>query len=81
MSRGYPDSTYRCSVDCCIASATVLLDLAKQCRDTLCHWWVVLVHIWTAGLVLGSDLVRGDHSEDTRRRREDGVRAAIELLE
>lgn len=81
MSRGYQDLTYRYSVDCCVASATALLDLARQCRNTLCRWWVVLIHIWTAGLVLGSDLVRGNHGEDIKHLREEGVRAAIELLE
>lgn len=80
MSRGYHDARYQYSIDCCVVSATALLELAQQCRHTLCRWWVVLIHIWTAGLVLGSDLVRGGHGEDIRQNRERGVRIAIDLM-
>lgn len=81
MARGYCEADYRYSTDCCISSAMILLDLAEQCKETLCRWWVVLVHIWTAGLVLGADLVReistGPHQAERRRY----LMTAISLLE
>jgi hypothetical protein len=81
MAKGYCEPEFRYSTDCCISSAMTLLDLAGQCKDTLCRWWVVLVHIWTAGLVLGADHVRetstGRHQSERRRY----LLAAISLLE
>jgi hypothetical protein len=81
MSRGYDEPQYRYSTDCCIESAFALLDLAGQSRQGLCRWWVVVVHIWTAGLVLGSELLRGGQGTDALERRKEGVLKAISLLE
>lgn len=81
MSRGYEESQYRYSTDCCIESAFALLDLADQSRQGLCRWWVVVVHIWTAGLVLGSELLRGGQGTDALERRKQGVLKAISILE
>lgn len=81
MSRGYDEPQYRYSTDCCIESAFALLDLAAQSRQGLCRWWVVVVHIWTAGLVLGSELLRVGQPSATQRSRKEGVLKAISLLE
>lgn len=81
MSTGYEEPQFRYSTDCCIESAFALLDLAGQSRQVLCRWWVVVVHIWTAGLVLGSEILRGGQGSDALDRRKEGVLKAISLLE
>ncbi|WVR03307.1 hypothetical protein IAU60_000298 [Kwoniella sp. DSM 27419] len=83
MVRGYddPGSRYAYSTRVCIESAYALLDLVKQSTQTLCRWWVVLVHVWTSGLIISADLVRGSAEEATRSRQREGVRKAIALLE
>ncbi|OCF33194.1 hypothetical protein I316_05239 [Kwoniella heveanensis BCC8398] len=81
MVRGYNDERYAYSTKVCLESAYALLDLVKQSTQTLCRWWVVLVHVWTSGLILSADLVRGATQESTRQRQRDGVKKAISLLE
>ncbi|WVF66271.1 hypothetical protein IAT40_001011 [Kwoniella sp. CBS 6097] len=81
MVRGYDDERYAYSTKVCLESAYALLDLVKQSTQTLCRWWVVLVHVWTSGLILSADLVRGAAEESTRQRQRDGVKKAISLLE
>ncbi|WVQ93892.1 hypothetical protein IAU59_000970 [Kwoniella sp. CBS 9459] len=81
MVRGYDDARYVYSTKVCLESAYALLDLVKQSTQTLCRWWVVLVHVWTSGLILSADLVRGAAQESTRQRQREGVKKAISLLE
>ena len=81
MQKGYDDPNYAYSTRTCIESAYALLDLAKQSPQVLCRWWVVLVHVWTAGLVISADLVRRTASfSDCRRQREATV-SVLSLLE
>nr|XP_031863734.1 uncharacterized protein CI109_000986 [Kwoniella shandongensis]KAA5530806.1 hypothetical protein CI109_000986 [Kwoniella shandongensis] len=81
MVRGYDDPRYAYSTKVCLESAYALLDLVRQSPQTLCRWWVVLVHVWTGGLIISADLVRGSREETTRQRQRDGVKLAIALLE
>ncbi|KAK8845318.1 hypothetical protein IAR55_006031 [Kwoniella newhampshirensis] len=81
MVRGYDDPRFAYSTRVCLDSAYALLDLVRQSPQTLCRWWVVLVHVWTGGLIISADLVRGARDEATRQRQRDGVGMAIALLE
>ncbi|KAE8542970.1 hypothetical protein D1P53_000457 [Cryptococcus gattii VGV] len=81
MVRGYDDSKYEYSTRVCLESAYALLDLVRQSPQTLCRWWVVLVQVWTGGLIISADLVRGAKDERERRRQRDGVALAVSLLE
>lgn len=74
------ESRYAYSTRACIESALELLDLARQSR-VLCRWWVVVVHIWTAGLILSADSLRVDMSVKERARNREGVELAVGLLE
>ena len=80
MSRGYIDTRYTYSTKACLSSAYELLSLVRQCRVVLCKWWVIIVHVWTSGLVLSVDMLRGQQDEEAKRKRKDGVRLAISLL-
>ncbi|OXG73201.1 hypothetical protein C348_06163 [Cryptococcus neoformans Gb118] len=81
MVRGYEDPKYEYSTRVCLESAYALLDLVRQSPQTLCRWWVVLVQVWTGGLIISADLVRGARDERERRRQRDGVALAVSLLE
>lgn len=81
MVRGYDDPKYEYSTRVCLESAYALLDLVRQSPQTLCRWWVVLVQVWTGGLIISADLVRGAKDERERRRQRDGVALAVSLLE
>ncbi|KAL0244075.1 hypothetical protein I308_105338 [Cryptococcus tetragattii IND107] len=81
MVRGYDDPKYEYSTRVCLESAYALLDLVRQSPQTLCRWWVVLVQVWTGGLIISADLVRGAKDEKERRRQRDGVALAVSLLE
>ncbi|KIR37492.1 hypothetical protein I352_00809 [Cryptococcus deuterogattii MMRL2647] len=81
MVRGYEDPKYEYSTRVCLESAYALLDLVRQSPQTLCRWWVVLVQVWTGGLIISADLVRGAKDERERRRQRDGVALAVSLLE
>lgn len=60
MMQGYADPGFAYSTKACLDSAHALLDLVGGARE-LMRWWVVLVHVWTAGLVICADLHR--HAE------------------
>ncbi|WRT63476.1 uncharacterized protein IL334_000381 [Kwoniella shivajii] len=81
MVRGYDDPRYSYSTKVCLESAYALLDLVKQSPQTLCKWWVVLVHVWTSGLIISADLVRGTQDSQTRDKHRNGVKMALSLLE
>lgn len=81
MVRGYEDPKYEYSTRVCLESAYALLDLVRQSPQTLCRWWVVLVQVWTGGLIISADLVRGARDERERRRQRDGIALAVSLLE
>ncbi|WVQ80975.1 hypothetical protein IAT38_003082 [Cryptococcus sp. DSM 104549] len=81
MVRGYDDPRYEYSTRVCLDSAYALLELVRQCPQTLCRWWVVLVHVWTGGLIIGADLVRGTTDEGTKQKQRDGIALAVSLLE
>lgn len=81
MLQGYDDPRFEYSTKVCLDSAYALLDLVRQSRQTLCRWWVVLVHVWTSGLIISGDLVRGGQDEVKRQKQRDGVKLAISLLE
>ncbi|RSH94213.1 hypothetical protein EHS25_004016 [Saitozyma podzolica] len=81
MLQGYDDPRFEYSTKVCLDSAYALLDLVRQSRQTLCRWWVVLVHVWTSGLIISGDLVRGGQDEMKRQKQRDGVKLAISLLE
>ncbi|WWC97739.1 hypothetical protein V866_004624 [Kwoniella sp. B9012] len=81
MVRGYDDDRYAYSTKVCLESAYATLELVKQSPQTLCRWWVVMVHVWTSGLIISADLVKGVSDVDIRRKQRDGVRMAISLLE
>nr|XP_019047818.1 hypothetical protein I302_04436 [Kwoniella bestiolae CBS 10118]OCF26748.1 hypothetical protein I302_04436 [Kwoniella bestiolae CBS 10118] len=81
MVRGYDDLRYAYSTKVCLESAYATLELVKQSPQTLCRWWVVMVHVWTSGLIISADLVKGVSDVVTRRQQRDGVKMAISLLE
>ena len=81
MARGYADPTYAHSTKTCLESAGLILDLVSQSRAILCRWWVVLVHVWTSGLVLAVDLVRIEHDEEKREVRVKGLKLALGLMQ
>ncbi|ODN96925.1 hypothetical protein I350_07899 [Cryptococcus amylolentus CBS 6273] len=59
MVRGYAEDRFEYSTRACLESAYALLGLVRQERGILCRWWVVLVQVWTGGLIIGVDLLRG----------------------
>lgn len=79
MSRGYDDERYSYSTRACLDSAYALLDLVLQFKQMLCRWWVVLVHVWTCGLVISVDMFKNS-SNGTEKQRA-GIELAISLLE
>ncbi|WVQ76504.1 hypothetical protein IAR50_006173 [Cryptococcus sp. DSM 104548] len=83
MVRGYEDERYEYSTRACLESAYALLDLVRQEKGILCRWWVVLVQVWTAGLIIGVDLLRGarGNEEGWGRRQRAGLGVAVSLLE
>ena len=81
MSRGYDDSHFAYSTSACLNSAYQLLDLVRQSRVVLCKWWVVIIHVWTSGLVISVDLVRGEQTIEAKTKRKAGLELAISLLE
>ncbi|KAM0745736.1 hypothetical protein T439DRAFT_360989 [Meredithblackwellia eburnea MCA 4105] len=85
MSRGYKEELFRFSTDACLTAAHGCLDLVEKARISSfpgSRWWVVLVHIWTAGLVIAMDLLQdsptGSPTEASRKRA--GVELSISLL-
>jgi hypothetical protein len=81
MSRGYDDNRYTYSMKACLSSAYELLGLVRQSKVVLCKWWVVIVHVWTSGLVISVDMLRGEQDDEARSKRKAGVELAISLLE
>ena len=81
MTRGYTDPTYAYSTRTCHDSAYQLLELVSQSRAVLCKWWVVLVHVWTSGLVIAVDMVRVEHDDDKRATCRIGIELAIALMQ
>ena len=77
MLKGYKDQMYAYSTTVCVESSYALLDLVSLSRREILLWWVVLVHVWTAGLVLAADMFR---AVDSRRQRK-AVDVAISLLQ
>lgn len=68
LTRGYTDPVYRFSVDTTVSSAKSLLGLigeGQKLNFPGLRWWVVLVHIFTAGVALAIDL----HYHVSRRGR------------
>lgn len=80
MLRGYNDARYAYSTQVCLESAYTLLDLVWQSRRELLVWWVVLVHVWNAGVVVAVDMLCAPPHVDTGRQHA-GVELAINLLE
>lgn len=77
MVNGYTDELYAYSTQVCVESAYALLDLVALSRRELLLWWVVLVHVWTAALVLAADMFRATENTDRQRM---GIDLAISLL-
>ena len=59
LTRGYTHAEYRHSVTATVSSAKALLRLAAEGKPMTfpgLRWWVVLIHIFTAGVALCIDL-------------------------
>ena len=81
MLQGYDDGNYAYSTGACLEAAYALLALVQQSRQILCRWWVVLIHVWTSGLIISVDMFKGPNEVERRLRQRTGIELAVSLLE